>query len=215
MFGRTLTSLLLLLILGSTVVADPPPFEHPTAEWMTWTVYDAAEDEIDLQTYSGSNYVVVFSANDETSCKMMRDLAEHIRANPGKAADVLAMCIDDTGHKALKRHIRQEEWRIRVDEWEEDQDEARDAAELAGEEFVPEEMPDFLQEIKDELDDEDDLEDLMDHHFPFNAGCRCEAMWDWLSERMGSPGKAPRVMKFDSSGVETHEWTALPAALGG
>ncbi|MCA8936839.1 MAG: hypothetical protein KDB68_11630 [Planctomycetes bacterium] len=211
-----LLAMLSLSLITSVVVADPPPeYTHPDSDWMTWTLTDAAGDNINLSGYQGATYIVVFSANNEDSCEMMHDLADYIRDHPNKADDVLAMCIDDTGHKALKRHIRQEEWTKRVAEWNAEQAAARAAAEAAEEVFVPGQMPDFLQQIKDELEDEDDLADLMAHHFPFKAGCRCENMWDWLSERMDSPFTAPRVLKFNANGKETNEWTTLPTALGG
>jgi hypothetical protein len=127
------------------------------------------------------------------------------------------MCSDDTGAKALKLHVRQEEWKERTAEWESDQEDARQQAEQAGVPFAPEPMPDFVKQIEDELADPDDLADLLAHHFPFNAACRCENMWDWLSERMDSPAKAPRILKFNSNGVEIHEWSPpfdLPQLLG-
>ena len=203
-----LFAVLALACLSSSVVADPPEFQHPNTDWLTWTVNDAAGDPISLQGYNGSVYVVIFSASDEAASTMMSDLADHVRANPGEANKILAMCTDNSGAKALKRHIRQEEYKKRVAEWDSAQEAARQAAEQVNEEFVPEPIPDFVTEIEDELDDAQDLATLMAYHFPFNTGCRCDAMWDWLRERMTSPKKAPRMFKFNAVGVETGEWTA-------
>ena len=205
-----------LLVTGSAVDATPPAFQHPNTDYMTWTLKDAKENVIDLTGYqTGNTYVVLFSANDTDSCKMMRTVACHLRNHPAQVGKVLAVCVDDTGHKALKQFIRQEEWTNRVAEWEAEQAAAKAVAEAAGEDFDIEEMPDFLKTILEELDDDDDLQTLMDHHFPMDTACRCEAMWDWLVERMDSPATAPRILKFNPNGVETNEWTELPTQLGG
>jgi hypothetical protein len=221
MLKRSLLCLaaLLILPLSSAESLAEDEFNHPTADWLTWSLTNAAGDDISLTGYQNqSTYVVVFSAANEDSCTMMHNLADYIRDHPNKAGQVLAMCSDDTGAKALKLHIRQEEWKKRVAEWESAQEEARQQAQQAGEEFVPSQMPDYVKEIEDELADPDDLAALMTHHFPFNAACRCENMWDWLSERMDGSATAPRILKFNSNGVEANEWNApfdLPQLLGG
>ena len=221
MLKRTLACLLALAVLpwltSSAIADEEAEFAHPTSDWLTWSLKDAAEDDISLTGYENqSTYVVVFTPNSEDACTMMHDLADYIRDHPNKAGKVLAMCSDDTGAKALKLHIRQEEWKKRTTEWKASQEEARQQAQQAGEEFVPGQMPDYVKEIEDELADPDDLAGLMAHHFPFNAACRCEDMWDWLSERMDAPVSAPRILKFNSNGVETHEWASpvdLPQLL--
>ncbi len=205
-----------LAVSSSGVEADPPAFQHPNTDYMTWSLKDSKENAIDLTGYqSGKTFVVLFSASDTDSCKMMRTVACYLRNHPAHVGKVLAVCVDDTGHKALKQFIRQEEWTKRVAEWKAEQAVAKAAAEAANEEFNREEMSDFLKTILEELDDDDDLQALMDHHFPMNTACRCEAMWDWLVERMDAPAKAPRILKFKANGVEKNEWTTLPVALGG
>jgi hypothetical protein len=211
MLKRALFCLLTLLALAfvtSPVVADPPSYAHPNADWLTWELQDAAGDQISLTGYqSQSTFVVIFSVNDDDACTLIRDLAEHVREHPTDVGKVLALCSNDTGAKALKLHIRQEEYAKRVAEWEEDQATAKAAAELADEHWTPEPVPDFVAEIENELDDPNDLADLMDYHFPFNTACRCSEMWEWLSERMATPVKAPRALKISSTGAEQNEWS--------
>jgi hypothetical protein len=220
MFKRSCFFLLLIFAFATsttTATADEV-FRHPNTDWLTWTLQDAAGDNISLAGYQNQSlYVVVFSTNSDDACTMMRSLAEHIRDHPNQAGKVLALCSNDTGAKALKLHVRQEEYAKRVAGWEAEQTAARAAAEQANEQWSPEPMPDFVGEIEAELADPEDLADLMAYHFPFNAASRCEAMWDWLCERMESPAKAPRILKFNSNGVETHEWSApfdVPQLLG-
>ena len=220
MLKRSCLFLLMIVAFATsptTATADEE-FRHPNTDWLTWTLLDTAGDNISLTGYQNQNtYVVVFSANDEGSNTMMRSLAEHIRNYPNLAGKILALCSNDTGSTALKLHIRQEEYANRVAEWEEDQATAKAAAEQAEEPWTPEPMPDFVSEIEGELADPEDLAGLMEHHFPFAAACRCEGMWDWLSERMASPTKAPRILRFTSNGVETHEWSPpfnVPQLLG-
>jgi hypothetical protein len=183
---------------------------------MTWTLKDAADSGINLASYSGKDvYVVIFSSNDTEACKLLRCLADHVSKNPNLAKNVLAICTDDSGDEALKQYIRQEEWTSRVAAWNAEQEVARAAAKAAGEEYSAETMPDLLQAIKDDLADPNELKKLMKVHFPFNTCCRCDKMWDWLCVRMASPTKAPRILKFDSAGIELAEWSNLPAELGG
>lgn len=157
-----------LLFCSTNVTADPEPeYQHPDTDWLTWTVKDTKGDTIDLSAYENqATYVLVFSSSDKDAAKMMSAAATYIREHPNKASKIVGMCSDDTGHKALKLHIRQEEWTKRTKAWEAEQEEAEAEAIAAEEEFEPEEMPDFLQEILDEIDDPEDLQDLMDHHYP-------------------------------------------------
>jgi hypothetical protein len=197
-----------LFSVQSAAVADPPT---DLGDWLTWTVYDAKGDQISLSSYQNqSTYVVLFSPSCKESCDWMRALADYMRAHPNHTGKVLCMCTDDSGAKAVKLHLRQEEWKKRVADWEAAQETAKAAAATAGEPFVPEAMPDFLAEIKDELEDPDDLAGLMAYHLPCKTGCRCDAMWKWLQKRMATPRTVPRAFKFSSNGTELNEWSTPP-----
>ncbi|MBK8205162.1 MAG: hypothetical protein IPK87_00080 [Planctomycetes bacterium] len=204
--------LALFCVQGSTLADDPP---ENNADWLTWTVSDAAGDQISLGSYEDqTTFVIVFSASDEKSGTMMSKAAKYIRNHPAKASKVLAMCCDDTGPKALKLHLRQQEWSRRVKQWKDDQEAAQQQAQQANEEFVPGAMPDYLKQIEDELNDPVDLQTLMNFHFPFKAGCRCEEMWKWLKERFTGKPKAPRILKVNASGQVLQQWPDPPEEIG-
>jgi hypothetical protein len=70
-----LVALLTLPLISTRAVADEG-FNHPTADWLTWSLTNAAGDEISPTGYQNqSTYVVVFSPNSEDACTMMHDLA--------------------------------------------------------------------------------------------------------------------------------------------
>lgn len=209
MLKRVLLTLLVLPFLVSTIVADPPA--HPDSDWLTWTLKDVNGDTIDDSTLENHTvYVFLFRPDNEQSCESVRAASEYVREHSNHANRVLAMCCDDTGAKAIKLFLRQEEYTKRVAAWEAEQEAARQAAQQAGEEFQPEPMPDFADEIEDELEDEEDLQALMDHHLPFATCQRCEDAWTWILERMEHPKGLPRILKINSQGHYIQEWTELP-----
>lgn len=201
---------LLAVLLPTATLADPEP--NDDADWLTWTLQDAAGSTMDLSSHQNhAVYVLVFTPSSSDSCSMIASAAATIRDHPNWANRVLAICIDDSGAKALKLHIRQEEYKKRVADWETAQSAAKLAAEQAGQPFTPADKPDFVQQIEDELADPEDLAALVGYHLPFKTAARCEAMWTWLSKRMDSPQSAPRVLKIGGNGNEVNEWSALPA----
>lgn len=208
MLKRALLSLLILPFLATAIVAAPPA--HPDADWLTWTMKDVNGDAIDTEALDNTVYVFLFRPDNEDSCKSIRAASEYVRAHSNHADRVLAMCTDDTGAKAIKLFLRQEEYAKRVAAWEEEQAAALAAAQQANEPFTPEQMPDFVKEIEDELDDAEDLQALLDHHLPFATCQRCEEAWTWILERMNTPEGLPRILKINSQGQLVQEWTELP-----
>ena len=197
---------LALMCLPTLLVADAPD-----SDWLTWTVKDCKNNTIDLSDQEDKTiYVVVFSPGNSDSCAWMRAMATYVRSHANKAEKVLGFCSDDTGCDAIKLHIRQEEWKKRVDAWNAAQDAAKTAAQQAGLPFAAPKMPDYLQQIKDEINDPEDFDALISHHLPFKTCQRCSAMWTWLIERMSSPEGSPRILKINAAGHLVHEWTEMP-----
>jgi len=201
-------ALIVLCAVPSAIVADPPDDD---ADWLTWTVKDCKNSTLDLSDHENKTvYVVVFSPGSADSCALMRGMAEYIRGHTNKADKVLGFCSDDTGCDAIKLHIRQEEWKKRVDAWNAEQETAKAAAEQAGQPYNAPPMPDYLKQIKDEMADPEDFDALIAHHLPFKTCIRCSSMWTWLSKRMAGPVTAPRLLKINASGHLVQEWTCLP-----
>lgn len=195
-----------LTLTPAVIVADPPD-----EEWLSWTVKDCKDNTIDLSDHENKTiYVVVFTPGNEASCTLMRGMAAYVRGHANKADRVLGFCSDDTGCDAVKLHIRQEEWKKRVDAWNAEQATAREAAQQAGQTFSAAAMPDYLNQIKDEIGDPEDFQALIDYHVPFKTCQRCGAMWTWLSARMSDPLAAPRLLKINASGHFVQEWSELP-----
>lgn len=200
--------LALFCVQGSTLADDPPEND---ADWLTWTLKDVNGDTIDDSGHENHTvYVFLFRPDNEASCASVRAASAYVRQHPNHANRVLAMCCDDTGAKAIKLFLRQEEYTKRVAAWEAEQEAARLAAEQAQEEWTPSPMPDFTKQIEDELADPDDLEELMNHHLPFATAQRCEAAWTWFLERIAKPESLPRILKINSQGHMAQEWTELP-----
>lgn len=201
-------ALLMLCAVPSAIVADPP---NDDADWLTWTVKDCKNNTIDLSDHEDKTvYVVVFSPGSADSCALMRGVAAYVREHTNKAEKVLGFCSDDTGCDGVKLHIRQEEWKKRVDAWNVEQEAAKAAAAQAGQIYSAPAMPDYLKQIKDEMNDAEDFDVLIAHHLPFKTCIRCSSMWTWLSKRMTSPVAAPRLLKINASGQLVQEWTCLP-----
>lgn len=202
-----LFALIVLSAIPSMIVADPPGDD---ADWLTWAVKDCKDSTIDLSDHEDKTvYVVVFTPSNSNSCTMLRDMAAYIRSHTNKTDRVLGFCSDDTGCDAIKLHIRQEEWKKRVDAWNTEQEAARQAAQQSGQPYSAPSMPDYLTQIRDEMNDAEDFDALIAHHLPFKTCQRCGAMWTWLSARMtGVPG-APRLLKINASGHLVQEWTEL------
>lgn len=195
-----------LAMAPTLIVADPPD-----EEWLTWTVNDCKNNSIDLSGYEDKTiYVVVFTPGNSDSCALVRGMAEYIRGHTNKADKVLGFCSDDTGCDAIKLHIRQEEWKKRVDAWNAEQEAAKQAAQQAAQPYVPPAMPDYLAQIKDEMNDAEDFDALIAHHLSFKTCQRCEQMWGWLTTKMDSPAAAPRLLKVNASGHVIQQWTSLP-----
>jgi hypothetical protein len=214
MLKRACFCLLTLLSLMATVCpvsADPPQYAHPNADWLTWDLYDAAADEIDLSEHDDNTvYVFLFRPDNEASCASVRAASAYVREHSNHADRVLVMCCDDSGCRALKLFLRQEEYAKRVATWEADQAAAKLAAEQAQETWTPSPMPNFAEEIEDEMAMAQGLEDLCDYHLPFATCRRCNGLWDWLVERMAAPEGVPRILKINSQGQLLQEWTELP-----
>lgn len=214
MVKRTLTCLLMLVLLVCSAVpaeADPPQYAHPNGDWLTWTLKDVNGDTIDTDGHEGhAVFVVLFRPDNEDSCESVRFASAHIRAHPNHASKVLAMCADDTGAKAVKLFLRQEEYAKRVAAWETEQAEAKAAAAQANETFTPSPMPDFAQQVEDEMCTAEGCDALCAHHLPFATAQRCEEAWTWFLERMDAPEGLPRVFKISAQGNVVNQWNELP-----
>lgn len=200
----------LLVYLPTTAIADDPPAND--ADWLTWTAKDVNGNAVDFSALQpGVVFVLLFRPDNEPSCKNMRAAAEYARQHPNKAKRMLAMCCDDTGGKAIKLFLRQEEYPKRIAAWEAEQEAAQLAAEQAEEPWMPDPMPDFVQQIEDELADPEGLATMVAHHLPFKTCQRCEEMLSWLSERMESAGDQLSILKVNPQGKVVQEWLVLPA----
>ena len=200
---------LLAVMLPTATLADPEP--NDDADWLTWTCKDCKNNTIDLSSHQSKTvYVVVFTPGNTDSCTMMREIAAYVRSHTNKADNVLGFCSDDTGCDAIKLHIRQEEWKKRVDAWNAEQEAAKAAAQAAGQPYNAPAMPDFLKQIQDEMNDAEDLDSLIAYHLPFKTCQRCPEMWTWLQKRMNAPSGVPRLMKINASGHLVQQWTATP-----
>jgi hypothetical protein len=215
MIKRVCANLLILLLLATASVsvgADDPEYAHPDSDWLTWTLKDVNGDTIDTDGHeSHVVYVFLFRPDNDASCESIRLASEHVRDHPNHADKVLALCCDDTGAKAIKLFLRQEEYAKRVAAWEAEQAAAKQTAEQAGEAFTPEPMPDFAQEIEDEMCNAEGCDDLCEHHLPFATAQRSEAAWTWVLERMTAPESLPRVLKINGQGHVVQQWTELPS----
>lgn len=213
MLKRSLLCLAVLLVLPllvTAVVADEGP-AHPDADWLTWTLKDVNGDTIDDSALANHTvYVFLFRPDNEDSCKSVRAASAYVREHSNHANRVLAMCMDDTGAKAIKLFLRQEEYTKRVAAWEAEQEVARQAAQQAGEEYQPVPMPDFTDQIETELKTAQGCDALCAHHLPFSTCARCEQMWTWILERMNKPEGLPRILKINTEGKLIQEWTELP-----
>ena len=209
LFRLALIARVLLVTAPAILVADDPP--NNDADWLTWSVKDCKGNTLDLSDHEDKTvYVVVFTPGNSDSCALMRGMAEYIRGHSNKADRVLGFCCDDTGCEAIKLHIRQDEWKKRVEAWNAAQEAAKQAAQQAGQPYNASPMPDYLKQIKDEMADPDDFDALIGHHLPFKTCQRCDAMWTWLTEKMDSPAAAPRLLKVNANGHVTQQWTCLP-----
>lgn len=212
MLKRVFASLLGLLLLATTVTpvgADDPA--HPDSDWLTWTLKDVNGDTIDTDGHeSHVVFVFLFRPDNEASCASVRLASAHVRGHPNHANKVLALCCDDTGAKAIKLFLRQEEYAKRVTAWQAEQAAAKLTAEQEEEPWTPEPMPDFADEIEDEMCNAQGCDDLCEHHLPFATAQRCEEMWTWVLERMDHPEGLPRILKINGQGHLIQEWTELP-----
>ncbi len=200
---------LLAVLLPTATLADPEP--NDDADWLTWTCKDCKNNTIDLSSHQNKTvYVVVFTPGNSDSCALMRGMAGYIRGHTNKADKVLGFCSDDTGCEAVKLHVRQDEYKKRVDAWNTDQEAAKAAAQQAGLLYARPLMPDYLNQIQNEMADPEDLDALIAHHLPFKTCQRCEEMWSWLSKNMDAPASAPRLLKVNSDGHVIQQWTSLP-----
>jgi hypothetical protein len=203
---------LLAVTLPTAALADPEP--NDDADWLTWTCKDCKNNTIDLSSHQSKTvYVVVFTPGNADSCTMMRAVAAYVRAHTNKADNVLGFCSDDTGCDAIKLHIRQEEWKKRVDAWNAEQEATKAAAQAAGQPYNAPAMPDFLKQIQDEMNDAEDFDALIAHHLPFKTCQRCDPMWSWLIKRMTNPEGAPRILKVNAQGQVIQTWSAVPNPL--
>lgn len=211
MRALTLASLLagVLFAASNTAIAEDPP--NNDADWLTWTLKDVKGNNIDVSTHQNNVvYVFLFRPDNDDSCKSIRAASAYVREHSNHANRVLAMCCDDTGAKAIKLFLRQEEYTKRVEAWNAAQEAAQQAAQQAEEEWSPPPMPDFVKQIEDELANPEDLNALLAHHLPFKTCQRCEDMWSWLLQRMNKPEGLPRILKINSQGHLLQEWTELP-----
>jgi hypothetical protein len=200
---------LLVVLASSATLADEEP--NDDADWLTWSCKDCKNNTIDLSSHQNKTvYVVVFTPGNAESCTMMREGAAYIRAHTNKADRVLGFCSDDTGCDAIKLHIRQEEWKKRVDAWNAEQEAAKAAAQAAGQPYKAPAMPDYLKQIQDEMNDPEDFDALIAYHLPFKSCQRCPEMWTWLTKRMTDLPGAPRLIKINSQGQCVQQWTAMP-----
>lgn len=198
----------LLLIAGPTK-ADPPPSD--AGDWLTWMPMNVHNNAINLTGYQNKTiYVVLFSPDKDTACSMVRAVAAHVRAHPNHAGKVLAMCMDDTGYKAIRLYLRQEEYTKRVAAWSAEQDAAAAAAQQSGATYNRPPMPDFVTTIESELETVQGRDDLMAYHLPFTTCARCEDMWTWLLRRITKPEGMPRALKFNPQATLLNEWDCIP-----
>lgn len=198
-----------LVFLSVSVTADPP---NDDEDWLTWSPKNIEGGTINLSSYEDKTvFVLVFAPDCTDACDMTRAIAAHVRAHPSHAGKVLAMCTGSSGAKAIRRYLRQEEFARRVEHWNDEQDEAKAAAQLAHETYRRPAMPKFAKLIEAALDTQQGRNALMAHHLPFTTCARCEEMWSWLCKRMTKPTTVPRVLKFSSEGAKLNEWSCLPS----